>query len=143
MEGTRFTFSKFRLHSSFRLFDGTSAGARSVWHVYLILLLAGMVGVGVFAYLTYLWAITDDSFVPPSSPSRDTQTIADLRSVVELYEERAREHAELRAKAPVAPLYLQGTGASVLPVSAGETPLPVDVPLIETATGTGTTTAVE
>lgn len=138
MEGTRFTFSKFRLHSSFRLFDGTSAGARSVWHLYLVLLVAGLVGVGVFAYLTYLWAITDDSFMPPSSPSRDTQTIAELRAVVELYESRAREHAELRASTPVAPLYLQGTGASVLPVSAGDVVIPVEIPLVETATATAT-----
>jgi hypothetical protein len=125
-----------RLRSIFHARDGVGMDVNAIWHIALILFISALLGIGVFSYITYTWAKSDDEILVPAVATRDTQTIAELHNVIAAYNERAGVHLDLRAHPPKAPAYQLGAGIVVA------TPAVEEIE-VEPATTTATTTVGE
>jgi len=79
------------------------------WRLTLISALCVAAAVAAFAWISYGWAVKEAE-LQFSRPNRETFSIDELRSVIEMYQKREEEHASLRQARPPAPTL--GVGAA-------------------------------
>lgn len=85
----------------------------TVWRFILSATMLAVFGVAVFAYMTYSWVVSDDTPTLPIVGSRDTQTIAELKEVINEYQQKEKDYVFLLAVEPPAPATQRGIGASI------------------------------
>lgn len=102
-----------RLKTMFRSESRTRAmSVHLVWRLIVGTTLIAAIVLCVFAWLAYGWAIAEEA-LPISPPRRDPFSIDELRHVVELYQKKETNFAQLKNTRPQAPVLGAGTVVGV------------------------------
>ncbi len=97
---------KLLLHSEGQSKTG---GVHLVWRLILSVALLVALGLSVVAWFSYGWAIKETD-LPFSRTHRDAFSIEELRAVIEVYQKKEIDHAELKHARPSAPALGLGAG---------------------------------
>lgn len=116
MEISKPNFSLKQLLSRFRRGNDGPISPDSLWHAVLggVVLLVCIIG--AFAYFTYIWAVSIDATTIPVRTQRDVLSVAELKEVIAIYQNKEKRYNELLQAAPEAPEYLRGRSMSATPV---------------------------
>lgn len=126
-----------KLHFSFANFSSTLKGMGTgrlrpdlAWRVTISLGAIAAIGIAVFGYFTYMWAI-NASISTPTPGKRDTTALSltDLESIIATYQEKEAAYKTLLHARPTPPSYARGKGAvaSSTPDVTSTTTSPNDV----------------
>lgn len=78
-------------------------GSAFWWRVILWFGLLISVSIGIAAWITYGWAITEETIASPPANERAPVSIDDLRGVISLYQKKENDYQVLRQSSPSAP----------------------------------------
>lgn len=107
-----------------------------MWRVVMASFLCGMIAIGVFAYLTYTWAVKVEVATTPIKKDREEFSLEELRGVIRVYQAKEEKYNTLLRTEPTPPNYAQGKGIAPSPAPL-KTDLQIESPTT-TIRGTGT-----
>ena len=114
MEKPKINFSTTRILASFQLTLARAAKPNFIWRVVIGSFLCLAVLIGVFAYVTYMWAKNGEPPPVSTKDQRDGFSAPELKSVIDLYHHKEETYRELLHTRPTAPVYwkIKGTVAA-------------------------------
>jgi len=107
-----------------------------MWRFVMASFFCGIVAIGVFAYLNYLWAVKVEVPVNTTKKDREEFSLEELRGVIRAYQAKEEAYNTLLRVQPTPPHYAQGKGIAPSPA-----PIKTDLQIensTSTVRGTGT-----
>lgn len=78
-----------------------------VWRLVLAIFFASAIAVTALAWISYDWAL-EETELQFSRPNREVFSIDELHRVIELYQQKERDHEALKTSPPAAPTFGAG-----------------------------------